>query len=141
METRAYCGVCVLLGNASLGALPRQQANDLKTSISTMHAVPDSDYRPLLDLCNDSNDSAGFVLTWEDYSAIYENITELFVNRKDLFCVLYALNRTLPNVWDDLEFHRIAKPRHIPRVLDSIDEVIIVLRIAKVTASTVPLHV
>ncbi|MCJ1282575.1 hypothetical protein MMC26_001900 [Xylographa opegraphella] len=101
------------------------------TSVKTMHSISSSDYRPLLDLCNDSNFAAGFHKA-EDYGAIYESLRKLFLNRKDLFDILYALTRTLPrNVWDEPGFYRIVDQGHA-RAEDSIDEVIVVLQLAKI---------
>ncbi|MCJ1292597.1 hypothetical protein MMC34_004148 [Xylographa carneopallida] len=96
-----------------------------------MHAAPDSDYRPLLDLCNNSDVSKALDLTWAEYDAIHKNLAKLFVIREDIFGVLYALNRDLPNVWKDRDGYSIRSREHA-RVEDSIDEAMIVLRKAKI---------
>ncbi|MCJ1392677.1 hypothetical protein MMC18_005548 [Xylographa bjoerkii] len=99
------------------------------TSVKAVQANTNFDYKPLLDFCNNSNVSVAHDLTMEMYNAIYDNITELLFRRKDLFDVLYALNRALPNMWDNQVF---CSARGHPRMAERIDEAITILRNAQV---------
>ena len=109
----------------------------LKTSVKAMSADMCFECTSVLDLCSEGRSYIGCYITKDTYRTFQGSFSKLLLHHKDLYNLLHAFNRNLPNLWDDSEYPSSRVDLH---TIAELNRAIVVIRIAKVRTLNDALH-